>query len=87
MKTSKTTCKTCDTPLLVGRSNKKYCSDLCRSRFNNKRVGQSSILYKKGMFIQMVTDSNQMENAIINEIQVAVRQYGYTLKSIQIEKL
>lgn len=82
-----THCKTCDAPLLVGRSDKKYCNDLCRSRFNNKRVAQSSVLYKKGMFTQMVTDTNQMENAIINEIQVAIRQYGYAIKSIQIEKV
>lgn len=84
-----TNCKTCDAPLLVGRSDKKYCNDLCRSRFHNKATNQTQtgVLYKKGMFTQMVTNTNQMENAIINEIQVAVRQYGYTLTSIQIQKV
>lgn len=74
---------------MLGRSDKKYCNDLCRSRFHNKATNQThtGVLYKKGMFTQMVTDTTQMENAIINEIQVAIRQYGYTIKSIQIEKV
>jgi hypothetical protein len=82
------TCKNCNTTL-VGRSDKKYCNDLCKSRFHNKakNQNQTGVLYKKGMFTQMVSDTTQMESAIINEIQVAVRQYGYALTSIQIQKV
>lgn len=29
------TCKNCDTAL-IGRTDKKYCNDLCKSRFHNK---------------------------------------------------
>ena len=48
---------------------------------------QLSPSYKKGMFTEIVTDVNQMEIAIIKELQVALRQYGYKFTSVKIEKL
>ena len=48
---------------------------------------QLSSPYKKGMFTEIVTDVNQMEIAIIKELQVALRQYGYKFISVKIEKL
>jgi hypothetical protein len=54
---------------------------------NQEYNSQLSPSYKKGMFTEIVTDVNQMEIAIIKELQVALRQYGYKFTSVKIEKL
>ena len=46
------TCKNCNTTL-VGRSDKKYCNDLCKSRFHNKANKETNT----GVF-----DKNEMTN-------------------------
>lgn len=41
----KKTCPICGDPI-IGRVDKKFCSDQCRNAFNNQRNGQSSELIK-----------------------------------------
>ncbi len=40
------TCLECGEPLR-GRADQKFCNDLCRNAYNNKRLGQSSNYIRK----------------------------------------
>ena len=83
----RTICQNCDA-ILVGRSDKKFCNDLCRSTFNNSRKRNSSKSYnKKNLLSEKIEDVDSIETALINEIIVSARRQGYILISIQIEKL
>lgn len=53
-------CKHCNTAL-VGRSDKKYCNDLCRSKFNNKRISQSYAFYKMSAFTQANNNKSSID--------------------------
>ena len=83
----RTICQNCDA-ILVGRSDKKFCNDLCRSTFNNSRRRKPLKSYNKNNSLpEKIEDVNAKETALINEIIICSRRHGYILTSIQIQKL
>jgi predicted nucleic acid-binding Zn ribbon protein len=58
----KKTCPVCGDPL-IGRMDKKFCSDQCRNVFNNQRNNNSSELVRK---INKILKSNHSILALLN---------------------
>lgn len=55
-------CLDCDSPL-VGRSDKKFCDDACRSQYNNRLKSEDLIYIRK-------------VNAILNKNRRILKQYN-----------
>lgn len=65
---------------LVGRSDKKFCSDSCRSHYNNKRLIQQGFLVRKvnAILLKNKRVLDQIANTNSKELAVSIaREMGF----------
>lgn len=86
---SRTTCLECSSTL-VGRSDKKFCNDNCRSAYNNRRNRPMTNLIRRTN-LQLIKNYRilselKSEGAMVNRSELSRRGYEFDLHTSLIER-
>lgn len=86
MKLEKSFCKNCEMEFSLKRSDQKFCSNKCRSRFHNKANLMNSQIVKE---INKITlkDYKILIDCIGNQVNVTVSRHLLKIKGFSFQRL